>query len=292
MAIITTDSQNYTDIADAIRQKNGTSDTYLPSEMASAITNIPSGTNAAWFGGENPILLFTKEVEWALSDTNYSSLTPSTTNQYLTLPATSYSSANQNVILDRWGNGYNGGTALNFAEYNYVVIYDIFTPVVYTTEESTMALGHQQVMTSSIIIPIAQKPRYSSSIIYYPSDTVSGATSTTPITCSGYWYRTASNVQAYYTTTNYGVGGIYTTPSVSLQSSASLTPAYIYFYSGSFRVCANATYMNVSAFDYVNPDETKIHERIKLYQVDKFSSSGTQWERGTYMALNRTFPTD
>lgn len=43
MAIITTDSQHYSDIADAIRGKNGTQNTYLPSEMATAITNIPSG---------------------------------------------------------------------------------------------------------------------------------------------------------------------------------------------------------------------------------------------------------
>lgn len=35
--------QYLTDIADAIRGKNGSSDTYTPSEMATAITNIPSG---------------------------------------------------------------------------------------------------------------------------------------------------------------------------------------------------------------------------------------------------------
>lgn len=34
-----------TDIADAIRSKNGSSDTYLPSQMASAIMSIPSGGN-------------------------------------------------------------------------------------------------------------------------------------------------------------------------------------------------------------------------------------------------------
>lgn len=43
MAIITTNNQHYSDIADAIRGKNGTQNTYLPSQMATAITNIPSG---------------------------------------------------------------------------------------------------------------------------------------------------------------------------------------------------------------------------------------------------------
>lgn len=41
--IITTDNQNYTDIASAIREKNGTDVTYKPSEMALAIANIDAG---------------------------------------------------------------------------------------------------------------------------------------------------------------------------------------------------------------------------------------------------------
>ena len=43
MALIFTDDQNYSDIADAIRAKNGSSDTYLPSEMADAIAAISGG---------------------------------------------------------------------------------------------------------------------------------------------------------------------------------------------------------------------------------------------------------
>lgn len=37
------DTQNLINIADAIREKNGSSDTYKPNEMATAISNIPSG---------------------------------------------------------------------------------------------------------------------------------------------------------------------------------------------------------------------------------------------------------
>ena len=43
MGFIITDSTNYDDIADAIRTKSGTLNTYTPSEMASAILSIPSG---------------------------------------------------------------------------------------------------------------------------------------------------------------------------------------------------------------------------------------------------------
>lgn len=45
MAIVTTDNQYYTAIANAIRGKNGTETTYKPSDMAAAITTIPSGGN-------------------------------------------------------------------------------------------------------------------------------------------------------------------------------------------------------------------------------------------------------
>lgn len=41
MAIVTTDNTNYTNIAAAIRAKNGTETQYTPSEMAAAITALP-----------------------------------------------------------------------------------------------------------------------------------------------------------------------------------------------------------------------------------------------------------
>ena len=43
MAIVTTDNQHYTDIAAAIRSKNGTETLYKPSEMAAAIQAISGG---------------------------------------------------------------------------------------------------------------------------------------------------------------------------------------------------------------------------------------------------------
>lgn len=46
MAIITTDSKNYTDIAAAIRSKNGLATQYKPSEMAAAISAIESGSSS------------------------------------------------------------------------------------------------------------------------------------------------------------------------------------------------------------------------------------------------------
>lgn len=42
---VKTEKSNYEDIADAIRTKSGSSDTFLPSEMAAAIQAIPSGSS-------------------------------------------------------------------------------------------------------------------------------------------------------------------------------------------------------------------------------------------------------
>ena len=47
MAIVTTDDKYYTEIANAIRNKNGTTTQYKPSEMAAAINAISTG------GGES-----------------------------------------------------------------------------------------------------------------------------------------------------------------------------------------------------------------------------------------------
>ena len=45
MSWVKTEKSNYEDIADAIRTKAGSSDTFLPSEMAAAIQAIPSGSS-------------------------------------------------------------------------------------------------------------------------------------------------------------------------------------------------------------------------------------------------------
>ena len=47
MALIFTDDQNYSDIADAIRAKNGSQATYTPSQMADAIEAISGGGSGA-----------------------------------------------------------------------------------------------------------------------------------------------------------------------------------------------------------------------------------------------------
>lgn len=62
MATVTTNNQYYTDIANAIRDKNGTQTQYMPSEMAAAITAISGGGSQNNFGLSIPIDIFWKKL--------------------------------------------------------------------------------------------------------------------------------------------------------------------------------------------------------------------------------------
>lgn len=68
--MINTITESFTNIADAIRDKTGSTDTYTPAEMALAIDNISGG------GMELVTNLYSHEYK--LADTNYATWTPST----------------------------------------------------------------------------------------------------------------------------------------------------------------------------------------------------------------------
>lgn len=51
MAVVTTDSRNYRDIADAIRKKTGIDAAYRPNQMAAAITAISGEGGAPVYDG-------------------------------------------------------------------------------------------------------------------------------------------------------------------------------------------------------------------------------------------------
>lgn len=72
MAIVTTDNQYYSAIADAIRGKNGEATLYKPSEMAAAISALPTGGGALDF--------LTNETDYGVAIyQNSSETTPSRT---------------------------------------------------------------------------------------------------------------------------------------------------------------------------------------------------------------------
>ena len=74
MSLIITDSQNYTDIANAIRFATRGNDTYKPSEMANAILEL----NRNWLGKNPEFISQVYTLDTTLNQTNYPSWTPST----------------------------------------------------------------------------------------------------------------------------------------------------------------------------------------------------------------------
>lgn len=75
------------DIADAIREKNGTINTYTPAEMADAISAISGGGSYNWMGKNAELVSTVHESTTLLSSTDYSTWSPSATAT--TLKATS-----------------------------------------------------------------------------------------------------------------------------------------------------------------------------------------------------------
>lgn len=113
-----------TDIADAIRSKNGESTLYTPEEMATAIEAMSSSGPYGWLGGG--VEYVSKLYEWngTLDDTTYSSWTPSTTSGTIlaaqsevaqfTIPDRTQETY---YVITRWGMdfAYNSGTTMTYA---------------------------------------------------------------------------------------------------------------------------------------------------------------------------------
>ena len=85
MGIVLTDSNNYTNIANAIREK-GVNGTFKPSQMAQAIASIPmGGGNVFWLTGENAVKVMDVTTEpLTFSDLGIgTTIIPSTTSKTL-----------------------------------------------------------------------------------------------------------------------------------------------------------------------------------------------------------------
>lgn len=74
MTKVAVTEQYLTDIANAIRGKNGSSDTYTPAEMATAITNIPSGEPTLQSKTKTYTPTTSKQTETVTADSNYDGL--------------------------------------------------------------------------------------------------------------------------------------------------------------------------------------------------------------------------
>lgn len=100
---------NLTNIANAIRSKNGSSDTYTPAEMATAISNIPSGGS----GGEPILGAIRSDAELVWSNVEDAM---AFADMGLTKP--NYTTSNQNLRTATQLTTYQ----LDLENYNYCVV--------------------------------------------------------------------------------------------------------------------------------------------------------------------------
>lgn len=128
MPMIQTDSQHYTDIADAIRDQNGTQDVYYPADMPAAIRELQKNldtTKVKWYGGDNVSVMNGRWITSGSSgSTGVQTLNPSngiTNASYLYNPIGNANSFRVSIRFQRLQSGTSRAFAGNGA-YNYAAL--------------------------------------------------------------------------------------------------------------------------------------------------------------------------
>lgn len=96
MGIITTDQDNYNNIADAIRFKNGTSNTYKPREMSLAIRSL-TGSGSSLQMQSNKTSTPSKATQYIKPDSGYDGLLQVTVNP---IPSNYYDTSDATIAAD------------------------------------------------------------------------------------------------------------------------------------------------------------------------------------------------
>jgi hypothetical protein len=204
----------------------------------------------------NGRLIAEKNYEVKLSDTNFSSLTPSTTAQTLTLPATTYTtSASTTITCHRIGEAYDG-TIINRTQHGYLVFFECQIEYVYSSTVSGTIHGIRGGYARDF-----QNYNYQSSVDSTTGELTSIVYSGTTYTGSinALLYQKADNTYASTTTQC----GIYTAA-----TPASMASNYIDLKLASVSIKTNDSYFPAAAFTALNTTNTKIKCTWYVYEGD------------------------
>lgn len=196
----------------------------------------------------NGRLIATDSYSINLGQTNYSSITPSTTSQSLTLPATTYSASSTSPHIFRIGEDYDG-TVINRDLHDYVC---------FVTAKIELNYGNNNV--TSIIHPVRQVYRRDYHAGKYIQSINSSTGKLTTSVSKSYSYITTVTPVLYqkadgtYAITS-GSYGVY--PSLSPAISTSNSKDYIYT-NGSIGVRISDTFAPLDALTAINPTNTII----------------------------------
>lgn len=224
------------------------SDTAKLDEYSSLIDNIETGSGnigstVLKYGGANPVLINSAERVFNLAnDTNYNSVTPSTSSQ---------------EILSRFN--LISGVTLDILNYDYVVVIKILIDIKYTSDVPS---------EYNYIKKRVKEYVYNVGRMYYTSNTdkvnasqqIFGDKDATI-------YNKGTSGETY--TTNYISSGIRTYSSNAPYVSQTGDNPDLTVYGNPIHVSSNDSYMQFEAFDYVDASNSNIIYKAELYQVDK-----------------------
>lgn len=209
---------------------------------------------------KNGRLLTTKTYSFNLGQTNFSSITPTTSTQNLTLPATDYSSAGTSITCIRVGQTYDG-TIIDRTAHDYYIFRQYIINYNY---------GNNNV--SGTIHPIRGAGGYDYIYGHYCSgvDSSTGIatdtysySSTTTTSITPMLYQKADNT--YAITTSQGIYGGASAASYTNDSNG----AYFNLSFSSFYVKYNNSYCPLAALQAINPSNTIVTITWYIYEGDE-----------------------
>ena len=217
----------------------------------------PAGTNGGFM--LNGHLLTTKTYSFNLGQTNFSSITPTTSTQSLTLPATDYSSASTGITCVRVGKNYDGtvidSTAHDYYIFRqYIMNYNYGSNNVSGTIHPIRGTGGQDYVYGHYAYQVDSSTGITTNTYTY---TGVNTTSTNPML-----YQKADNT--YAIATSQGIYGGSTVASYTTNSSGD----YLNLKFSAFYVKYNDSYCPLAALQAINPANTIITITWEIYEGD------------------------
>ena len=247
MSLIITDSQNYTNIANAIRTKNGTNNTYTPTNMPNAILNL--GGN--WMGENPEYIKQVYSLATTLDKTNYNGWTPSTSAT--TIIASQTLSTTETLDLEH---------------YDYVLYW-----------VSDCNVAYDDTWTPIKATCLRELVLYTQAIFQRPSTTATIESETFNYTAAQQavyyiawckYYSSASAISMAYTTYSPCYISAVTAPTFS--STSSLTPTMT-IKTPTLSTRCSTTYFSTAQAAKVDQENTTIKMNGYLYRVKKGTSA-------------------
>lgn len=257
MAIITTDNQHYMDIADAIREKLGSSNTYTPSEMADAIMDIPTGGGSG--SVKMGVLRHDAELvgKWTMDKYAVADLS-------LTIPA--YSTTNVTLKAAENIDTYTGDPLT----YRYFITERTLTIPEYSI--ATLAKGRQEYTLGIAQYEWLYNPSGQQKTIIDPSKSYGVYSAMQAATVGREVYWNSATAVGVYTSGAYSANLAFATPAISSNKTITIK-------SPSIAIRGHATYLAQTFFEAIT--DIRCQYVIELWRVPLTGVDG--WVHGTQM---------